>query len=392
MLTEGTIYNSGPAGKDSFYINNKTLCDENRDDFNIEIMESEYADKGITPRNTNKFINIKSYTNPEFIKSPTVDKRTLTKIDDFIKMRITEEISPFTNELNNILETYKSMHIENTRLSNENDKLQTTEKEIIRLKNDVTFLKSELSSKNDIIKTLLSNKNNPATLTCDESVYGIKDHAKPVFNNQKQTSLLERSNRFQTLAGYNNNEVINEKTANTFKATHLERNNKIYSTCILGDSTIQNVKPKFLKTDIGKNEKVFVKSFSGAIVKQMYHYAIPSLEYEPDRVILHVGTNELRSSKPANSIATEIIDLANSIKTQENDIIISSIVSRGDHLNDKAGETNNILKSLCYEKNFDFIDNSNIWPNKHLCKDNLHLNLQGTQTITKIFCKCINNA
>ena len=124
----------------------------------------------------------------------------------------------------------------------------------------------------------------------------------------------------------------------------------------------------------------------------MYHYSAPSLEYHPERVILHVGTNDLRSSKPADVIANEIIDLAKSIKRQENDITISSIVARGDHLNDKANETNNILKSLCYKNNFDFINNSNMWPNRHLSRDNLHLNLYGTQTLTKNFCNFISNA
>ena len=46
----------------------------------------------------------------------------------------------------------------------------------------------------------------------------------------------------------------------------------------------------------------------------MSHYIKPSLKYTPDVVILHCGTNDLRTEKSADIIASEIITLANEMK------------------------------------------------------------------------------
>ena len=44
------------------------------------------------------------------------------------------------------------------------------------------------------------------------------------------------------------------------------------------------------------NDRVASKSFSGAKCKDMRHYSMPTLEKKPDEIILHVGTNDLKTS------------------------------------------------------------------------------------------------
>ena len=59
-------------------------------------------------------------------------------------------------------------------------------------------------------------------------------------------------------------------------------------------------------------------------------------------------------------IATSIIELANSKKTDKNDVVISSSINHGDSLNEKAISVNTYLHRLCQEYNIGFVGNSNI--------------------------------
>ena len=72
------------------------------------------------------------------------------------------------------------------------------------------------------------------------------------------------------------------------------------------------------------------------------------------------------SDKSPIEIATGILNLAQDLKTDKNEVMLSGIVPRRDKLNDKGKLVNDDLKALCAENNFHFIDNSNINVNTHL--------------------------
>ena len=112
--------------------------------------------------------------------------------------------------------------------------------------------------------------------------------------------------------------------------------------------------------------------------------------YGNDLIILHVGTNDLRENKSAKEIALNTIELAIDLKTEINDIMLSSIIPRNDKLNEKGAEVNNILKSLCSTHNFHIIDNSNISKLNHLNKSGLHLNYKGTYVLGSNLVDAIN--
>ena len=67
----------------------------------------------------------------------------------------------------------------------------------------------------------------------------------------------------------------------------------------------------------------------------MYDYVKPSLKFKNDLFILYCGTNDLKSEKSPEAIANEIVNLAVKMKQPDNEIMISSIVSRRDELNQK---------------------------------------------------------
>ena len=68
------------------------------------------------------------------------------------------------------------------------------------------------------------------------------------------------------------------------------------------------------------------------------------------QIILHVGTNDLKTERTASQIAKSIIDLSISLKKNGNMIAVSGIVPRLDELNNKAAEVNNRLELMCKER------------------------------------------
>ena len=93
----------------------------------------------------------------------------------------------------------------------------------------------------------------------------------------------------------------------------------------------------------------------------MKYHAIPSMTYDPSHVILHVGTNDITTTKPARNIARDVIKRCDSLKKPDNEISASGIIyRRNEDENIKVDEVK--LHSLCAERHYHFIDNSNIPP------------------------------
>ena len=118
---------------------------------------------------------------------------------------------------------------------------------------------------------------------------------------------------------------------------------------IVGDSIIKDVYGWELSD---KEKKVVVKHFSGSATEDMKTYIQPPLKHNPDRVIIHVGRNDLRSSQDPVTITKNIMDIAKSSKTIKNEVLVSSIVPLRDSLNGEGRQVNNILQKPCVENNF----------------------------------------
>ena len=135
--------------------------------------------------------------------------------------------------------------------------------------------------------------------------------------------------------------------------------------------------------DMKGRKKVYVKSFPGAKIECMEDYIKPSMKHNPDIILLHVGTNDLRSIKSAEDIAKDIIKLSTKIKSKDNEVIISNIIPRNDSLNVKGLKVNTYLKELCIEKNLLYCDNSDI-------SKSLNLNYKGTIALANNFLDYLN--
>ena len=117
----------------------------------------------------------------------------------------------------------------------------------------------------------------------------------------------------------------------------IPRKNKLSVTVILGDSIVKDMKGWELSYE--KN-KVVVKHFSGAKTKDMESYIIPTLEQNPETIIIHSRTNDLKSDSSPEEIARDIIKPTTSCKTQTNKVILSNTVPRYDNLNENATRVN----------------------------------------------------
>ena len=134
------------------------------------------------------------------------------------------------------------------------------------------------------------------------------------------------------------------------------------TTTIVGDSMINPIKQLNLQQST-PSSKVYIKSFPGATCEDMVDYVKPSLKHSPDLIVIHAGTNDLRSSTP-EEVTERLINLATSMKTSENQIVISSLINRADHLNAKVTQVNYMLAYKCQVFKISYLDNSNIFRGK----------------------------
>ena len=167
---------------------------------------------------------------------------------------------------------------------------------------------------------------------------------------------------------HNKTKNANTSNENTKSAPKNERNNSDQNnnvTAIVGDSITKNI----YGWELSDNEKkVVVKHFSGSTTEDMKTYIETPLRRDLDRVIIHVGTNDLRSSQDLVTIAKNIIDIVETSLTNKNETRVSSIIPRRgnqngkDNLNGKGRQVNNILQKLCVENNFVHVNDDNIKP------------------------------
>ena len=71
-------------------------------------------------------------------------------------------------------------------------------------------------------------------------------------------------------------------------------------------------------------------------------------------------------------IADKIVKTAEPLKTENNNVVLTVILSRGDKLNEKAEEMNNLLEKACNLKQIDLIKHKNLSTKRQLNRSKLH--------------------
>ena len=153
-------------------------------------------------------------------------------------------------------------------------------------------------------------------------------------------------------------------------------------TLIFTTSISKGIKAgKFNRCHDGDDQIQFTR-FPGARAKHMTAYVTPRVTDEkPETVIIQGGGNDLpvySEITPLLTIANHIIDAGLMCRERGvQNVLIGGVTTRKENvLKNRCEELNGIIKDLCKEHKFMFIDNSDI-SDEHLY-DGVHLNEEGT--------------
>ena len=156
------------------------------------------------------------------------------------------------------------------------------------------------------------------------------------------------------------------------------------SIILIGDSMIKNIIAEKIT-----QRKVYKYTYSGKTADQIASEVENiNLHEAPSHVIIHAGTNDL-SLDSSNDCIHSIENLCLSVQNKfaNAKIGVSSIIVRDDvSVNDKIQEVNEGIKESCRNRNYSFIDNSNIKLNA-LNGSKLHLNTRGSALLASRFIK-----
>ena len=136
-------------------------------------------------------------------------------------------------------------------------------------------------------------------------------------------------------------------------------------------------------------------SFAKLRSKHLKYYIVPSLiDKTHCRIILHGAYNDVNNkNSTSDKIANEIADMVILCRDYGvNDIFISAMICRkGKSLNGKVKRVNFLLKQICEENGYFFIDNSNI-KIRDLWKDGIHLIESGKTKLAENFINFLDNS
>ena len=141
-----------------------------------------------------------------------------------------------------------------------------------------------------------------------------------------------------------------------------------------------------------------IRRFHSAKARHVKHYVTPTLiEESPQVVLLQCGGNDLQTIKlnptPVETIANDIIETGKFCENHGAEhILISGIIKRNKqpYIERRRRQINNILKDMCFDLGYIYIDNENI-EIEHLFNDGVHLNPDGSDILSGNLLHSLNN-
>lgn len=128
------------------------------------------------------------------------------------------------------------------------------------------------------------------------------------------------------------NQRINKKSRRARRDRRDSQFNKP-RVAILGDSMLKHLNTKRMQNELSK-QKINIKTSPGAGIDQMKHYVVPTLNTKPNKLISHIGTNDLHNKTPDNLLKS-INNLGQTITQQSKDtsLMSSEIITGTDNVN-----------------------------------------------------------
>ena len=107
-----------------------------------------------------------------------------------------------------------------------------------------------------------------------------------------------------------------------------------------------------------KTANVKIHAFSGATIEDLHDYILPIVRKEPDNLIIHAGTNNIRNDT-SEKIVEKLMQLHDHVSSiaSASTIALSNIIRRHDfieeRLQDKIINTNTLLALECKKRKVD---------------------------------------
>ena len=171
------------------------------------------------------------------------------------------------------------------------------------LKGEITCIRKDIETTFD--KNLRETINQQKSIESKNRYLTLETEEGPTKNENTRTDspntkVTVKQNAIKTAA--QNKQNSNDKT----ESDTLDKR-KLPVTILLGDSMVKDIKDWKMSSH---TRKVVVKHFSGAKTKDMKSYVIPTVRQKPDNIILHTGTNDLKTIATPEEITMGILNLA----------------------------------------------------------------------------------
>ena len=220
------------------------------------------------------------------------------------------------------------------------------------------------SSKNDI-QNSKSQSNNSGTNKKDINDESCNKNSLSVPNGLIDFEFADSSSKISSV----DNDVKEKDKKEESRSVKRRR------VIICGDSMVNGIDGDGVSS---KSFSTAVKHFGGSTSLDMVDYIKPSANSKPDKIIVHVGTNDITKNV---TNTTENLDLiVNAVKdlSPETQLYFSEICMRKDIPSSfqKVSEINRSLKQFCQSRNIGFVENANI-DASCLARKKLHLNQKG---------------
>ena len=192
------------------------------------------------------------------------------------------------------------------------------------LKEELIYFRNENLTKTQIVKTITEIQHLPSTsskqtasntkepsntrpeMTHNSTIDSTENNkCKPTGSQTRDDNLQAIANNNKTKKLKDNKTTTHEDPSKNSKSVNVPRKN----TLIVDDSILKYVEGWHLNKRMKSN--VSVRSIPGTSINGMVHHVKGCLEdISPDTIILHHGTNDLKSGNTSEKIATNIVNLA----------------------------------------------------------------------------------
>ena len=321
----------------------------------------------------------------EKLSNPETDGRYVSQSLEREVMYLNEENKNKSLIIQTLLENQKLLLRDGTKNATQEHNFNLLEKKaenvVTEIPKDMEFQIPKRTVKRNILNSINNNYNKNNFLSPNR-YDNLRNYETEVAERNLVEQICENVNQL--------NSTRKTVPGNTSYATITKKGKNV---TVFGDSIVGRINKKEINKFTKAN--VFIKSFSGATVKDMHTYVEPTLERKIcDTVIIHVGTNDIPDKqKSTKDISDSIINIGMKCRDRGvNSIIISSITRRKRNINlqRRINEVNDFLSAKCLEKDFTFIDNRNI-KDDDIRNDFLHLGYSGTCKLADNFIDSINN-